>query len=853
MAEDPASSRIRVRPALKHAALFALAYFAGSELGYSLSLGPSVGGTFWPPSGISLAAFVASPFRTWPLLILAGAVANFTSDVIHGQILPASIGFTMANLAEPVLGAFLIRRALSARVMLTRLGEIGVLAVVVVFASTPVAAAFGAFIAERFTPDPPGFVAGWQTWWIGDLVGALVVAPFALRLITGWERRGAIPARTWIEAGAFGAAVWSVTHVVFAAPPASVAMPFLVFPVLLWGSLRLGVIAVGAALCLVVALTAQDTAAGLGPFAAQHLSLADRLIALQIYVGVMALTFHGLAILWEERMQTSAALRLAHSGLAARHRRIVEQAPLGIVAVDVNGRVLDLNPAWERLWGAGDDHSRVAAEPWLDPGLAALLTRAFTGEVVELPEREVLIPGQTSGRRVRGFAYPVKDEKGGVPEVVLIEQDITEQVRARRELEDANDALRDREEALSHALREMAAAQQHREQLLGAERSARAEAERASQLKDEFLATLSHELRTPLNAILGWAQILQASAKDSPMAPAVDTIFRNARVQAKLIEDLLDMSRIVAGKVALTKFPARLADIVTGAFDTLRPVAEAKGVALSQQSDGADDLWLPCDAQRLQQVVTNLLDNGIKFTPAGGRVEVRVTTRLNEAQIIVADTGQGIPAAFLPAVFERFRQADGSTTRRHGGLGLGLSIARQIVEMHGGSIRVESEGPGLGAVFTVTLPLDNPEVDTREDARPVEPSVSLAGLRVMVVDDDADARELLRRLLIERGGAVTCAGSAEEALQALSAADPDVLLTDIGMPDVDGYELLRRVRTGTHAAIKAIAVTAFARPEDRERALAAGFDDHLTKPIDGVLLLRTLASVTAPAGTPSHE
>ncbi|MDQ2674864.1 MAG: ATP-binding protein, partial [Chloroflexota bacterium] len=559
----------------------------------------------------------------------------------------------------------------------------------------------------------------------------------------------------------------------------------------------------------------------------------------QIYVGVMAISFHCLAVVWEERTRTAAALRLAHSGLTARHRRIVEQAPLGILVVNAEGRVLDLNPAWNRLWGAPG--GTASAEGSIDPSLAPLVARAFTGEVLELPERESGISRNGSVRRVRGFAYPVKADNDAVTEVVLIEQDITDEVRARRELENANNALRDREEALSHALDEMAAAQQHREQLLEAERFARGEAERASQLKDEFLATLSHELRTPLNAILGWAQILQTGAKDSPMAPAVETIFRNARTQAKLIEDLLDMSRIMAGKVGLTRTRARLDDIVSAAVDALQPVAERKGVALSTSWDD-QAVWLPCDPQRLQQVVTNLLDNGIKFTPPGGRVDVRVTASGDEARIVVADTGQGIPASFLPAVFERFRQADGSTTRRHGGLGLGLSIARQIVEMHGGSIHVASDGPDQGALFTVSLPLEH-SADAPPDEADAAQAVPLAGLRVLVVDDDRDARELLRRLLIEQDCVVSSAESADEALRELVNADVDVLLTDIGMPDVDGYELLRLIRAGRHAGIKAVAVTAFARPEDRDRALAAGFDDHLAKPLDAARLLRVLAAV----------
>jgi CheY-like chemotaxis protein len=240
-------------------------------------------------------------------------------------------------------------------------------------------------------------------------------------------------------------------------------------------------------------------------------------------------------------------------------------------------------------------------------------------------------------------------------------------------------------------------------------------------------------------------------------------------------------------------------------------------------------------------VVTNLLENGIKFTPAGGVVEVTVVARAHDAQLVVRDTGDGISPDFLPAVFDRFRQADGSTTRRHGGLGLGLSIARQIVEMHGGSIRADSDGPGHGSVFTVTLPLATPGEIPRGSVSPDTASIPWADLRILVVDDDEDARELLRRLLVEHGCQVACASSAEEALEALDARACDIMCTDIGMPGTDGYELLQRVRTSAHARMSVIAVTAFARPEDRERTRAAGFDGYVTKPIDPSHLLQTIA------------
>src|SRR5690606_27080819 len=263
--------------------------------------------------------------------------------------------------------------------------------------------------------------------------------------------------------------------------------------------------------------------------------------------------------------------------------------------------------------------------------------------------------------------------------------------------------------------------------------------------------------------------VLRESKDASELVPtAVETIERNALAQAKLIDELLDMSRIVAGKVGLTLAPARPAEIVRSAADALRPVAEAQGVSLSVDVDSALDVTISCDSSRLRQVVTNLLGNGIKFTPRGGRVDVQVTAREQEVRIVVSDTGQGIPAEFLPSVFERFRQADGSLTRRHGGLGLGLSIAKHIVEMHGGSIAVHSEGADRGSVFTVTLPAVS-EAAGREAAAPIDTAaVSLTGLRVLVIDDKADARELLRRLLVERGCDVAVAGSAEEALAVLA-------------------------------------------------------------------------------------
>ena len=378
----------------------------------------------------------------------------------------------------------------------------------------------------------------------------------------------------------------------------------------------------------------------------------------------------------------------------------------------------------------------------------------------------------------------------------------------------------------------------------------------ADRQKDEFLATASHELRTPLNAILGWARILRSGRVD-PVASrrGLETIERNAQAQVRVIEDILDGSRIVAGKLRLEVRPVDMATLVTAAIETLRPAADAKRIALLVDLE-AGVATVSGDPERLQQVVWNLASNALKFTPRGGTVTVRVRRTGMDFELSVHDTGEGIAADFLPHVFDRFRQADGSTTRRQGGLGLGLALVRYLVEAHGGSVRAASDGPGRGAVFTVTLPLDAvfdsdapPSAPTAGAAAPdaVRPG-SLAGVRALVVDDEADARELVSTLLEANGAHVVTASSAEQALDLLARDPPMVLVSDIGMPQVDGYEMIRRLRARRGAeggTTPAIAVTAYARGEDRRRALDAGFQRHLAKPVEPAELVRLVAELAA--------
>ncbi|CAN7438223.1 ATP-binding protein [Massilia sp. LjRoot122] len=410
-------------------------------------------------------------------------------------------------------------------------------------------------------------------------------------------------------------------------------------------------------------------------------------------------------------------------------------------------------------------------------------------------------------------------------------------------------------------------AAEEREVLLENEREARAEAERSSQMKDEFLATLSHELRTPLSAILGWSQVLRRGSRDgADLQRGLQTIERNARAQAQLIEDLLDMSRITSGKVLLDMQAIAPASFIDAAIETVRPAADAKHIAI-EKLYAAPGALVAGDAGRLQQVIWNLLSNAIKFTPRDGQVVVEVDERGNDnspggrvVAITVRDNGAGIRPEFITHVFERFRQEDASMTRRHGGLGLGLSIVKHLVEQHGGTVRAESAGEGLGASFTIELPRAEAPAGLSRAGRatpaplpaPEAPEAAvrdLAGLTVLVVDDTRDGRELIARILTDCHARVRVAASAREAFEALRAERPDVLISDLGMPEVDGFELIGWVRALPRAEggqLPAIALTAFARPEDRLKALEAGFSTHISKPVEPGELIAAVASVATP-------
>lgn len=514
------------------------------------------------------------------------------------------------------------------------------------------------------------------------------------------------------------------------------------------------------------------------------------------------------------------------------NRSIFENSPDCIIVLELDGTLRSMNSNALLLMEI-EDAASFDHKPWID---------FWEGDDNELAYQAVETALKGKPAHFEGFCQtakgtlkywdvsvaPVFDPEGKPSRLISTARDITN--RRRSELE--------------------------REELFKREQSARKEAEIANRMRDEFLATVSHELRAPLNSILGWARLLEkGKLDDATSKKAVTTIVRNSEAQNRLIEDLLDVSRIISGKLRLEVMTVKPINVVESALETVRPAAEAKGIKLEIKED-ADVSHISGDPNRLQQVIWNLLSNAIKFTPNEGEVTLEIERAEDFVEIRVKDTGVGIKEEFLPHVFDRFRQADASSIRKFGGLGLGLAIVRHITEMHGGTVSARSEGENQGSTFTVRLPLIAPpreeeesEIQKLNKASDLETklSLSLDGLLILVVDDEEDTRQLLVQSLTFYGATVETADSAEEALTAIEDKNPDILVSDIGMPGEDGYTLIRKVRNLSneqHKNIPAIALTAFTRAQDRVRALTSGYQNHVAKPVEPDELATVIASLT---------
>ena len=458
----------------------------------------------------------------------------------------------------------------------------------------------------------------------------------------------------------------------------------------------------------------------------------------------------------------------------------------------------------------------------------------------------LLAPVYLTYRTYQVFVGRLEDQRRHTAETRRLHQ---ETINALWLARSAEQALAEEKERLATTVAELTRLEQARTHALEREQSARASAEEASRLKDQFLAMVSHELRTPLNAIVGWADMLRGGILGpTDRERACQSIYANSKRQAQLIDELLDVARITSGKLRLERGAVELERAVRHAVEVVQAAADAKGVRITMHVDPAVGA-IYGDGGRLQQIAWNLLSNAVKFTPEGGSVQVTIRRVNGAAQLVVSDNGVGIPTPFLPWVFEPFRQADASTTRRFGGLGLGLSIAKHLVEAHGGNIAVHSAGENRGASFTVRLPIIAPPSATAgarvEVPAAAEGMPSLAGTRVLVVDDDHESREVVAANLASRDAVVRTAASAEQAMEVLEREPVDVLIADIGMPGEDGFELIRKIRSTSSAVAKipAAALTALVRDEDRQRALNAGFQMHLAKPIDSLSLIAAVASL----------
>jgi PAS domain S-box-containing protein len=550
------------------------------------------------------------------------------------------------------------------------------------------------------------------------------------------------------------------------------------------------------------------------------------LVAIALLAAFTALAFRRLA-----EQQRNARLLAEH-----RDRLQVTLASIGdaVLATDEQGHVQILNPVAGHLlgWAPAEAAGRPLAEvfhivneetrqPAEDPVEKAIRL----GMIVGLSNHTVLISRDGREIPIEDSAAPIKDKDGKVLGVVLVFRDVSERKLFERE----------------------------QERLAEGERMARIQAEEANRSKDEFLATVSHELRNPLNAIAGWTVILRSGPADAQAClHAAEVIARNARALTRIVEDILDVSRIVTGKLHIEPRETELTPVVQAAVDAVRPAAEAKHILLETRLEPAGPVW--GDPDRLQQVVWNLVSNAVKFTPKEGKVDVRLHRVDSQVEIVVADNGPGIPGELLPHVFDRFRQADSSSTRRHGGLGLGLAIVRHLVELHGGTVAVASGGSGQGTTFTVSLPLRTlgtmPAAEPSR-ATPLAPTAEtpLRGLRTLVVEDDPDSLEMVCTLLAQRGAEVQPAASTAEALAVIERWRPDLLISDLGMPEEDGYTLIRRVRAlpaERGGQVPAVALSARTRPEDRIEALSAGFQMHVAKPVAPAELLAVAIALAGP-------
>jgi PAS domain S-box-containing protein len=817
------------------------AYVAAGKLGLTLAFVHASASAVWPPTGIAIASMLLFGMQLWPAM-LAGA---FLVNVTNGGAIPASLGIAIGNTLEAVLAVMLTRRLAGGVEAFERARNLFRFVFLAGMVATTLSATIGVTSLALSGAAPwRQFGSIWLTWWLGDAVSACIVTPvlvlWARHPRVRWERRQVVEGALLIV-GIIATAV-AVFGGIAAFSRDHLPIEFVCIPVCLWAAFRFGPREAATSVLLLAIVAVWGTIHGFGPFAGgpDHRAVA----LLQTFIGVVGVTVLGVGTLVGERRMAEHGMRQLNEVLEARvlertallessNRELVseiaERSRAERARERTEARLLEAQRvahigSWEwdvsadEVWWSDELHRiyGVSPGPTFDASYEAFLGRVHpedrvlvdssvrraisTGQPFSFDHRLILPDGRV--RWCSALGQVVLDASGSAIRLFGTGQDITEWKRLERERSE-----------------------------LSREQAAREEAEEANRLKDEFLATLSHELRTPLNAIIGWLQILNTRAVDPATRQTLDVIDRNAASLRRLIEDVLDVSAIVSGKLRLTLQPLDVRTAVQAAVDSIRPSAAARSIDVECRVSHKD-LPVLGDAHRLQQVVTNLLANAVKFTPEGGHIRLESIRHHDLAVLRVTDTGAGIPPDVLPHVFDQFRQGDSSMTRAHGGLGLGLAIAKHLVNLHGGTIHADSAGEGCGAMFTVRLPLIGPETpDSASDPGAVvhAPTISLRGLHVLAVDDDADARELVVAALSSAGARVTTAASGADAILEVERSHPDLLLLDIAMPGQDGYVLLQELRA-RGSSIPAVALTARVGRDEQLRALAAGFAAHVAKP-----------------------
>lgn len=770
------------------------AYIASAKLGLTLAFVAEQVTVVWPPTGIALAVVLLLGYRIWPFIALGAFIANITTNTP----VITSLGIATGNTLEALAGAFLLNRFVGIRPSLDRFRDVFGLLLYGAVLSTMVSATIGT-VSLCLTDLQPwhNFGALWSTWFLGDAMGNVVFAPLVMTLFSGAAREQI--RRRLTEFIALVALLIGVGMLVFGGigilDPRFPAPDYAFLPVLIWAALRLGILATAFSIFVSSTMAVLGTVKGFGPFSSG--SVAENLISVELYMFVAAVTGLIIAVAKTERDKAEASLHRSEQ----RYRSLVLASAQVVWRTNAAGEVTEDLPTWRTFTGqAQEDMMGLGWAKKLHPDDLEQVTTVWhqslaTGTPNENEFR--VMAGNGEYRYVHARAVPVFESDGTVREWIGTLSDVTARKLAEQEVDEA------------------------------------------SRRKDEFLAMLAHELRNPLAPIRSAVEVIRSSSGNvTRIAGMCDMMVRQIHHMGRLLDDLLDVSRITRGTIQLDRQSTDLRILLERCLEPAQMLAEKKAVRVTTRT-AAGPVAIRVDVTRMEQVISNLLNNAMKFTPSGGQITITVEREAEWAVLRVQDTGRGISADFLPKVFDLFTQADRTLARSEGGLGIGLTLVRDLVRMHHGVVEARSDGPGRGSEFVVKLPMmtAGPSESTVET---LSRRAVRGNRRILIIEDNVDSAQALAAMLQLLGYESHVAYDGVEGLQSFSEVDPGVVLVDIGLPRMNGYEVAQRLRAG-NPQLKLIAVTGYGSNADRQRAFQAGFDVHLVKPVDVSALEQSLA------------